>query len=197
MPGVYVPDAFDVAGSIVGIVDGDRRLPRAGMTAGDVLIGLASTGPHTNGYSLIRRVFAGMSLDTVYPELGVPLVDALLAPHRSYLQLLWPVLQEEAQPVKALAHLTGGGIIENLPRVLPEGLGAAVVRGSWPVPPLFSLIEARGGVAPDEMFRVFNMGLGLVVIVAPADVVALQARLGEPSWVVGEVVAGDRQVRLA
>lgn len=197
MPDVYMPGALDVAGTVVGVVEAARRLPRGDVAPGDVLVGLASTGPHTNGYSLIRRIFAGVALDTVYPELGMPLAEALLAPHRSYLQELWPVLQDAAQPIKALAHLTGGGVMENLPRVLPVGVGAVVRIGSWPVPPIFGLIQARGGIALEEMYRVFNQGIGMALVVDAREAEALQARLSEPSWVIGELAAGARTVRLA
>lgn len=196
MPGVYVPGALDVAGTIVGVVERAQILPRPSMAAGDVLVGLASSGPHTNGYSLIRRVFADVSLDTVFPKLGQPLGDVLLTPHRSYLDVIGPVLQTQGLPIKALAHLTGGGIIENIPRVLPEHLGAVVRLGSWPVPPVFDLIASRGTVSAEEMHRVFNMGVGMVCIVAPEAVTELQTRLGEASWVIGEVAAGAHAVRL-
>ena len=196
MPGVYAAGEFDVAGTIVGVVERAQRLPRPDLAAGDVLLGLASSGPHTNGYSLIRRLFADVPLDTVFPELGVPLADALLAPHRSYLRILEPLLSDPARPVKALAHLTGGGLIENLPRVLPAGLSAAVSLAQWPVPPLFTLLQQRGDLPTAEMFRVFNMGIGLILVVAPADVAAVQALLTEPAAVLGSLVPGDRTVPL-
>ena len=196
MPGVYAAGEFDVAGTIIGVVERERRLPRADLAAGDVLLGLASSGPHTNGYSLIRRVFADVPLETVYPELGISLADALLAPHRSYLRVLEPLLADPAQPVKALAHLTGGGLTENLPRILPAGLSAAVPLAGWPVPPLFALMQQRGGLATEEMFRVFNMGFGLLLVVAPGDVAAVQARLPEPAAVLGTLVPGARTVQL-
>jgi phosphoribosylformylglycinamidine cyclo-ligase len=196
MPGVYAPGAFDVAGTVVGVVERAQVLPRPGIAAGDLLIGLASNGPHTNGYSLIRRVFEGEALDAFHPELGEPLGEALLRPHRSYLSLLGPILAEPGHSIKALAHITGGGLVDNVPRVLPAGLGAVVRRGSWPVPPLFGLIAARGSVDDAEMHHVFNMGIGVVVIVAPGAASALQGRLGEPGWVIGEVVAGQEGVRL-
>ncbi|MCC7359148.1 MAG: phosphoribosylformylglycinamidine cyclo-ligase [Anaerolineales bacterium] len=196
MPGVYSPNEFDVAGTIVGVVERSRRLPRTDLAAGDVLLGLAASGPHTNGYSLIRRLFADVPLDTVYPELGIPLADALLAPHRSYLRVLEPLQAGPAQPVKALAHLTGGGLIENLPRVLPGGLSAAVPLTDWPVPPLFHLIQRRGGLTIEEMFRVFNMGFGFILVVAPGDVAAVQAGLPEPAIVLGKLVPGARMVQL-
>lgn len=192
MPGVYAPGEFDIAGTIVGVVERERILPRPDLQAGDVLIGLASSGPHTNGYSLIRRIFEGVPLETVFPELGLSLAEALLAPHRSYLNVLQPHLG----PVKALAHLTGGGFIENIPRVLPENLGAVVDTSAWTVPPLFRLIQERGEVAPEEMYRVFNMGIGMVVVVGKEEAAGLQAALPEPSWVVGELVEGKRQTIL-
>ncbi len=197
MPGVYAAGEFDVAGTIVGVVERDQRLPRADLAPGDVLLGLASSGPHTNGYSLIRRLFADVPLDAVLPELGVPLADALLAPHRSYLRVLETLLADPARRLKALAHLTGGGLIENLPRILPAHLSAAIHLDQWPVPPLFALLQQRGGLAPSEMFRVFNMGFGLILVVAPADVAAVQSLLPEPSTVLGVLVPGDRSVQLA
>jgi phosphoribosylformylglycinamidine cyclo-ligase len=191
MPGVYASGEFDVAGTIVGVAERAALLPRPGLRAADVLIGLRSSGPHTNGYSLIRRVFAGVALDKVFPELGRPLAEVLLAPHRSYLNVIPP-----GTPIKALAHLTGGGFFENIPRALPEGLGAVVRRGAWPVPPVFQLIQQHGEVDEAEMYHVFNMGIGLVAVVAPADVAAVQAALGEETFVIGELTAGPHAVRL-
>jgi len=196
MPGIYAQREFDVAGTIVGVVERAKILPRTDLRAGDRLLGIRSSGPHTNGYSLIRRIFEGVPLDVVFPELGVPLADALLAPHRCYLPLLWAKLLSSNSRLKALAHLTGGGFIENLPRILPNGLGAVVRLGSWPVPPLFELIQRRGDVSTDEMHRVFNMGIGLVAVVAPEDIAGEQAAIGEETWVIGELVAGPRKVTL-
>lgn len=196
MPGVYAPGEFDVAGTIVGVVERAAILPRFDISEGDVLIGLRSSGPHTNGYSLIRTIFASVPLDAVFPELGVPLADALLAPHRSYLPLLGNKIGGSASPVKALAHLTGGGFVENIPRVLPEGLGVSVRLGSWPVPPLFRLIQERGEISNSEMLRVFNMGIGMVVIVAEAEAREFQAALGEESWRIGVVAQSDRRFEL-
>jgi phosphoribosylformylglycinamidine cyclo-ligase len=192
MPEVYQPDAFDVAGTIVGVVERAHILPRHDVRAGDVLIGLRSSGPHTNGYALIRKIFQDVPLDTLFPELGIPLADALLAPHRSYL----PILPRALPHIKALAHLTGGGFIDNIPRVLPEGLGARVRLASWNVPPLFRLIQQRGGISRDEMYRVFNMGIGMVALVAPDQVRSVQELIGEETFVIGELVPGDRRVVL-
>jgi phosphoribosylformylglycinamidine cyclo-ligase/phosphoribosylamine--glycine ligase/phosphoribosylformylglycinamidine cyclo-ligase len=197
MPGVYTDGAIDVAGAVVGVVERDAILPRPSVEPGDLLVGLASSGPHTNGYSLIRRVFAEVPLDTLYPELGLPLAEALLAPHRCYLSALWPHLPGQGGSVKALAHLTGGGFIENLPRVLPASLGAVVHLASWPVPPLFELIQSRGAISRAEMYHVFNMGIGMVVVLPPSALHDFQSRLAEPSWVIGEVVSGEHRVTLA
>jgi phosphoribosylformylglycinamidine cyclo-ligase len=196
MPGVYQPGEFDVAGTIVGAVDRERILPKKDLRPGDVLIGIRSTGPHTNGYSLIRRIFESTPLETVLPELGMPLADALLAPHRSYLPLLAPLLAMDNSPVKALAHLTGGGWIENPIRVFPEGIGAEVKLGSWPVPALFSVIQRQGEVNPAEMYRVFNMGIGMLVAASPQDAERVRAAIPEETWIVGELTAGERKVIL-
>jgi phosphoribosylformylglycinamidine cyclo-ligase len=192
MPGVYMPDEFDLAGTIVGVVERERILPRPDLHPGDVLVGLASSGPHTNGYSLIRKIFENTPLETVFPELGQSLADSLLAPHRSYLNLL----HSHLGLVKGLAHLTGGGFIENIPRVLPENVDALIDRGTWTVPPLFRLIQEQGEVDPEEMFRVFNMGIGMVAIVDKKDVSALQRAIPEQTFVIGELVEGKKKVVL-
>ncbi len=196
MPGVYQPGEFDVAGTIVGAVDRERILPKKDLRPGDALIGIRSSGPHTNGYSLIRKIFENTPLETVLPELGVPLADALLAPHRSYLPLLKPILAEKESPIKALAHLTGGGWIENPIRVFPEGIGAEVKLGSWPVPALFSVIQQKGEVQPAEMYRVFNMGIGMLIVAAKKDADRVHKMIPEETWIVGELVAGECKVIL-
>jgi phosphoribosylformylglycinamidine cyclo-ligase len=194
MPGTYAEDDYDLAGFIVGVVEKDKALPR-GVREGDVLLGLPSAGLHTNGYSLARKVLLetlGHRLDTHVPELGTTLGEALLAPHRSYLAALEPLLERDK--VRALAHITGGGFPGNIPRVLPEGLGARIVRGSWDVPPLFRLIQKGGRVSDEEMARTFNMGVGMVVVVSPGDLHDVEhslERRGETSFVIGSVVAGS------
>ena len=188
MPGVYHENHFDVVGTIIGVVDQSMMLPRSNIQPGDLLIGLASSGPHTNGYSLIRRVFQVVSPKHVYPELGKPLVDFLLEPHRNYLPVLQPAL--EARIPKGLAHITGGGFIDNIPRILPKGCGAIVRKSSWKVPSLFQLIQNLGDIHPDEMYQVFNMGVGMVSVVAPGQLVDFQNAVTETTWVIGEVVAG-------
>jgi phosphoribosylformylglycinamidine cyclo-ligase len=193
MPGTYAPDDYDLAGFIVGVVDRAKALPR-GVGEGDVLLGLPSAGLHTNGYSLARKVLfetLGHRVDTHLPELGTTVGQALLAPHRSYLAALEPLI--ERGKVRALAHITGGGFPGNIPRVLPEGLGARVRLGSWEVPPLFRVIQRSGGVSDAEMFRTFNMGIGMIVIVASEelhDVEHSLERRGETSFVLGSVMAG-------
>jgi len=196
MPGVYAPGGFDVAGSIVGVVEGDLVLPHSSQAPGDLLLGLRSSGPHTNGYTLIRKVFENTPLETVFPELGLPLADALLAPHRSYLATLQPLVSRPNSGVKALAHITGGGFIENIPRVLPEGVSASIHLGSWPVPAVFGLIQATGRVPAQEMYRVFNMGIGMVVITSADQIRDVQQSIPEETWVIGELVPGERKVIL-
>lgn len=189
MPGVYQSGEFDIAGTIVGVVERGSILPSGGIGAGDVLVGFHSDGLHTNGYSLARRVFDGVDLSAVYPELGAPLGQVLLAPHRSYLPLLWPVLRDKPGLVKGLAHLTGGGFVENVPRILPAGVEAVIERGRWPVPTLFSLIERLGRIDADEMYRVFNMGIGMVAVVESGRAEELMAAIEEECWIVGHLAA--------
>jgi phosphoribosylformylglycinamidine cyclo-ligase len=200
MPGFYVDGEYDIAGFIVGIVEQSNVVDGRGIVAGDVLIALPSAGLHTNGYSLARRVLfeaTGWRHDTFVEELGGTVGDALLAPHRSYLSLVRPLLTRGI--VKGLAHITGGGITENLPRVLPEGCAAAIDLRAWSVPPLFQLLQQRGGIARDEMFRAFNMGVGLVVVCAAGDAETTMdtlARAGEPNaFRIGAITPGDRTVR--
>jgi len=192
MPGVYQPDEFDVAGTIVGVLERDRILPRPNLLAGDLILGLPSSGPHTNGYSLIRKVFEGAVLDSVHLELGCSLADALLAPHHSYFNVLYPHLDK----VKALAHLTGGGFIENIPRVLPENLSVVIHLDSWHVPPLWKLIQEKGNISTEEMYRVFNMGVGMVVIMDKSVAADFQSSISEPTFVIGELVEGEHKVIL-
>jgi phosphoribosylformylglycinamidine cyclo-ligase len=185
MPGVYQPNEFDVAGTIVGVLEREAILPRPTLQAGDVLIGFPSSGPHTNGYSLIRKVFENTALND-------SLADALLAPHRSYFNGLYPCLAR----VKALAHITGGGFVENLPRVLPENLNAVIYLNSWQVPPLWTLIREKGNIATEEMYRVFNMGIGMVAIVDKSIAADFQSSISEPTFIIGELVKGERKVIL-
>jgi phosphoribosylamine--glycine ligase/phosphoribosylformylglycinamidine cyclo-ligase len=187
MPGVYAPRHFDLAGTIVGVVEKENILPRPGIKPGDLLIGLASSGPHTNGYSLIRSIFEGYPVDQPMDNSDLSVLQTLLIPHRSYLEILHPVVIGSNNPVKALAHITGGGFIDNIPRVLPEGCGVRVDLASWPVPDIFNLIRSVGNVDKQEMYLVFNMGIGMVAIVDQEDASLLQGFVPEQSWIIGEV----------
>jgi phosphoribosylformylglycinamidine cyclo-ligase len=195
MPDLYAPGDFDLAGFIVGVVERNRLLDGAGVAKGDVLIGLPSSGLHTNGYSLARRVF-GLTegspaerrarLAEVPEELGRALGVALLEPHRCY----YPTLKSHLALIKAIAHITGGGLIENVPRVLPDGLVARFETGAWPVPAIFDLIRERGEVPEEDMRRTFNMGLGMVLVCGLADAQTLLAAVPE-ALVVGELIEAD------
>ena len=200
MPGFYADGEYDLAGFIVAAADRAALIDGHTIAPGDVLVGLPSSGLHTNGYSLARRIFfdaAGWRPETFVPELGATLADALLATHRSYLPQVRPILNEAG--VRGLAHITGGGITENLPRILPAGCAAGVDRRAWSVPPIFELLRVLGRVADHEMYRTFNMGIGLIVVCAPAAVervVEALARSGETGAVrIGQVEPGDRAVR--
>lgn len=187
MPGVYLEHAFDVAGTIVGVVERSKILPlKKAMQAGDLLVGLASNGPHTNGYSLIRKICQNHDLKIWKGELKSTLADALLMPHRSYLQIIKPALHL----IKGLAHITGGGFIENIPRALPERLQPVIDLSSWPVPPLFQWLQAQGGIELEEMFHVFNMGIGMVAVIHPEDLPALRSAITETVWVIGQLQPG-------
>lgn len=195
MPGVYQPGMFDIAGTLVGVAERDQLLPRSDLAAGDVLIGIASSGPHTNGYSLLRRLFEWIPLDATPDGMDRPLADALLEPHRSYLAPLEPVLATGR--VKALVHVTGGGLPENLPRVLPPNLDAVIELGSWPLPPLFRLVEELTPSMPSiERYRTLNMGIGMVVVCDADDAEHLSDRLAEPTWRIGELAPGSGRARL-
>jgi len=190
MPGVYMPGAFDIAGCLVGLAERKALLPRGDVAAGDALIGIASSGPHTNGYSFLRRLFDWMPMDATPPGFDRTLGEALLEPHRSYLPVLDPAFA--TGHVKALAHITGGGLPENLPRVLPDGVDAEIALGSWPRGALFDLIaELTTGVEPYELHRMLNMGIGMVAVVADEHVAEVQAAIPEPTWLIGRLVGGQ------
>jgi phosphoribosylformylglycinamidine cyclo-ligase len=191
MPGVYAPGELDLVGTIVGVVEQAAIIDGRAITPGDAIIGLASSGLHTNGYSLARRVFADWDLTAVIPELGRPLGDALLAPHRAYLadvRRLW----DAGIAIKGLAHITGGGLIDNPPRIFPTGVAARLRRGSWPVPPIFQLIQRLGQVDEHEMAHAFNLGLGMWVIVSTGQADAALHALGADAWLVGEMIAAEK-----
>ena len=195
MAGFYAPGEYDLAGFIVGVVEKGRVLDGSRVRAGDALIGVASTGLHTNGYTLARKIVfdeLGLDVDDELPGLGRTVADALLEEHRSYLNSIHPLLQQE-DGVHALAHVTGGGVPGNLPRVLPDGVGARVERASWTPPPLFDLLARGGRVEQTEMDRVFNMGVGMIVVAA-ADAAERTVRAlldaGEHAWIMGSVERG-------
>jgi phosphoribosylamine--glycine ligase/phosphoribosylaminoimidazole synthetase len=195
MPGVYQPGSFDIAGTLVGVAERSEILPRSDVAAGDVLIGIASSGPHTNGYTMLRNIFDWIPMEAVPDGFDRPLGEALLEPHRSYLDVLAPALASGT--VKALAHITGGGLPENLPRVLPPDVDAVIDLGSWPVSPLFQLVrELTPLMSTDELYRTLNMGIGMVVVCAEGDSDAVAASIGEPTWVIGRLVDGDHTVHL-
>lgn len=203
MPGMYDEDEYDLAGFTVGCVERSAIVDGSAIAEGDVLIGLPSTGVHSNGFSLVRKALfeqAGYTVETRLPELGDrTLGDVLLTPTKIYVKALMPLF--EAGLVHGVAHITGGGFIENVPRMLPEGLAARIELGSWPVPPIFDVIERAGSVDHMEMFNIFNMGIGMVVAV-PADredeVMNLLANASEQGYRIGSVVArGSDGVELA
>ncbi len=199
MPGFYAEGEYDLAGFIVGMVDRSRVIDGSTLVPGDVLIGIPSSGLHTNGYSLARSIVfdtLGLSFDSVVPELGGSIGEALLATHRSYLSVLQSIVGRRL--VKGMAHITGGGITDNLPRMLPTGRVALIDRSSWRVPPIFEFLARAGEVADAEMFRAFNMGIGMIVACDErnvAEVLALVAEHGgNGSVVIGRIGEGDRGV---
>jgi phosphoribosylformylglycinamidine cyclo-ligase len=194
MPGFYADGEYDIAGTIVGVVERSKVIDGRSIVVGDVVIGLPSSGLHTNGYSLARRVIfdvCGYQPDQAVPELGTTAGAALLAPHRSYLSTMKPLIA--ADLVKGMAHITGGGITENLPRILPDGTAAAIDRAAWTIPPVFKLLQDRGGVADDEMFRAFNMGIGLIAVCSAEHeslAIDMLTKAGEQPVRLGAIVAG-------
>jgi phosphoribosylformylglycinamidine cyclo-ligase len=194
MPDFYAPGEYDLAGFITGVVEREEILDGSRVRDGDILIGLGSSGLHTNGYSLARKIVfdaMGLGVDDLLSDLDGTVGEALLAIHKSYLPAIKPLLQ--SGKIHGLAHVTGGGIPGNLPRVLPKELGARIDTGSWEVPPLFRALQEGGNVTTREMFRVFNMGVGMIVLTPreTADSVADDlAAAGETSWILGEVNRG-------
>ena len=201
MPGFYPDGEYDLAGFAVGVIERERLIDGSRVRPGDVVIGLASTGLHSNGYSLARRVLleqAKMTLKEQVPGQSETLGEILLRPTRIYVRTIRVLV--EAGEIRAIAHITGGGLTENLPRVLPEGCQAVITRKAWTPPPIFGLIQSRGHVGDDEMFRVFNMGAGLVLVVPPdrADTVLRSAEAqGDKAFRIGMIEKGERGVRYA
>jgi phosphoribosylformylglycinamidine cyclo-ligase len=192
MPGFYADGEYDVAGFIVGVVSRHHVIDGRRIIAGDALIGLPSSGLHTNGYSLARQIVfnhLGLTPSSEVEALGTTVGAALMAPHRSYLSALGPFLTSGV--IKGMAHITGGGLTENIPRTMPEGRKPEIDRDSWDIPPLFSWIQRAGGIADEEMFRAFNMGVGMVLVCADDEAAALIEalhRAGESAWRLGRVV---------
>jgi phosphoribosylformylglycinamidine cyclo-ligase len=197
MPGVYALGDYDIAGFIVGSVQADQIIDGSRVKAGDTLLAMPSSGLHTNGYSLVRHIVAEHELQwsDVLSGTDKPLVDLLLEPHRCYLAAIREM--RTLTEVRAMAHITGGGVIDNVPRVLPEGLAATIERSTWNIPPIFNALQREGGIHLEEMWRTFNMGVGMVVVV-PADAPPITSVAGVPVWRIGEVVeqAGPRRVIL-
>jgi phosphoribosylformylglycinamidine synthase I len=193
MPDVYLPGAFDLAGTIVGVVEEDEIINGSTIDPGDVILGLPSNGLHTNGYSLARRVFAPYAFDTVFPALGEPLIDALLRPHRSYLREILPLkdyLADRGRYIKGMAHITGGGFAGNISRILPTGTQAMINTHAWSVPPLFQLLAQLGNVSHVELYQTFNMGIGVVLILSPKG--AMDARCILPGLItIGSIQEGN------
>jgi phosphoribosylformylglycinamidine cyclo-ligase len=201
MPGFYAEGEYDLAGFIVGIVDREKVIDGKRIAPGDVVLGLPSVGLHTNGYSLARKILfdiGGYESDSYVEELKMTVGDALLLPHPSYLRELDGLL--DSGRIKGLAHITGGGLVDNIPRILPEGTGVEIKRGSWPELPLFGLMQRIGKVEDEEMFRAFNMGIGMIVICAPSDADDIKesvSKAGTNCYEIGRVVAGEREVVVA
>ncbi len=196
MPGFYRDGEYDLAGFIVGVVEKERLLTGRTITVGDRLVGVPSSGMHTNGYSLARRIafeHLKLRIDSHVPELGRTVGEAFLEPHRSYLSMVRPMLDHGS--ITGMAHITGGGITDNLPRVLPQGTAALVDTSSWTLPPLFRWLREAGGVPADDMMRTFNMGIGLVLVVgaerAERTIEELAARGGNDARIIGEIVPGE------
>ena len=200
MPGFYGDGEYDIAGFIVGVVDRGKIIDGKSIEPGDVLLALPSAGMHTNGYSLARKLFfdvAGYEVQTHLPELGMTVGQALLLPHLSYLRPLEGLLDQGI--IKGLAHITGGGLLDNIPRILPENTAVKIAQGSWPVLPMYELFRRLGNVSEREMYRTFNMGVGMVIVSAPGDVDVIKNHFqqrGDSCYQIGEVIAGEREVLL-
>lgn len=201
MPGFYDEDEYDIAGFVVGVVDKDRIIDGSTIQPGDVVLGLPSSGLHSNGYSLARKALlevADLPLGEVHPKLDKTVGEELLTPTRIYVKAIAPLLEKEL-PIAGMAHITGGGLLENIPRILPNGSAVKIDTSSFPVPPVFSLIQEIGKIERDEMYRTFNMGIGMTLIVPRAhheEVMADLKERGEEVYVIGEVIPGEGQVEL-
>nr|WP_309101423.1 phosphoribosylformylglycinamidine cyclo-ligase [Fredinandcohnia onubensis] len=195
MPGMYSEDEYDLAGFSVGVADKSKLVTGASIKPGDVLIGLSSSGIHSNGYSLVRKVLledGGLDLHKTYGKIGRTLGEELLQPTKIYVKSLLNAM--EKFEVKGMSHITGGGFIENIPRMLPEGVGAEIDYGSWPIPPIFDLLQETGNLNREEMFNIFNMGIGMVLAIDEADLHELLQLLeeqGEKAYIIGRIKEGN------
>jgi phosphoribosylformylglycinamidine cyclo-ligase len=190
LPGLYARDKFDLAGFCVGIVDREKIIDGRQCRAGDRLVGLASSGLHSNGYSLVRKLF-------LPEEIKGKLGKELIRPTKIYAKIILHLMKKAK--IKALSHITGGGFYDNIPRVLPDGISTQIARGSWPVPPIFKKIQRRGNIEEPEMYRTFNMGIGMVLVLSPrstSHALTVLTELGQKAWVIGELVVGDKTVRI-
>lgn len=201
MPGFYADGEYDVAGFIVGVVDHQRVIDGKSIVPGDLLLALPSAGLHTNGYSLARKLFfelARYDVNTMLDSVGLTVGEALLQPHVSYLRPIEGLL--DSAMIKGLAHITGGGLTDNIPRILPPGTAVKIQQGSWPVLPLFTLLQQMGSITESEMYRTFNMGVGIVIICSPAQAEVIKDHLqkrGDHCYEIGRVIEGNQQVNLA
>ena len=200
MPGFYPEDEYDLAGFAVGVVDEKDLITGKDLKAGDVLVGMASSGVHSNGFSLVRKVFdmTKESLDTYYDELGKTLGEALIAPTKIYVKALRSV-KEAGVRVKACSHITGGGFYENVPRMLNDDVCAVIEKDSYPIPPIFKLMAEKGQIEETMMYNTYNMGIGMIMAVDPADVdktVEAVKAAGETPYVIGKIEAGEKGVKL-
>ncbi len=194
MPGFYPIDEYDIAGFAVGVADKSKILTGDKIKVGDVVLGLPSSGLHSNGFSLVRKVLfdkANLDVDDPIPDLGMKLGEALLTPTRIYVKDVLPLVQQDL--IKGMAHITGGGLTENIPRILPQGTSAILKPQTWTVPPIFSLIERLGEITFEEMHRVFNMGIGMILVVSRENVVIVQKQLPEAKQI-GQIVSGNQIV---
>lgn len=200
MPDFYSEGEYDVAGFIVGVVDREKTIDGKRIVPGDVLLALPSIGLHTNGYSLARKLFfdvAGYDANVYLDELKMTIAEALLQPHVSYLKCIEGLL--DSAKIKGLAHITGGGLTDNIPRILPDGCAVEIGKGSWPVLPIFKLMQRIGNVSEREMYRTFNMGVGMVIVTSAQDSQAIKSHLqqhGDAVFEIGRVIQGEREVRL-
>lgn len=195
MPGVYQESEIDLVGTIIGVVDRPQLIDGSRIKPGHTILALPSNGLHTNGYTLARAALADVSWLDPHPMLDHPIGDTLLVPHRSYLPQIQR-LQEAGVDILGMAHITGGGVVDNLPRILPKGTAAEIERGRWPEPAIFTLIQQTGEISPEEMFHVFNMGLGMLAIVTAEQTPLAQRLLGDDIFVVGSITAGAQLVTI-